>query len=114
MEYKYLKPLRACSDILSEAKGVNYIIAATDAVEDDSECLTFAGGSGWNIEYDEGGPDFVTMVGGIFELYMSENKMSYKDKLNTIRRFYNELLEHITRDAEIENTKKDIERSEEE
>lgn len=100
MTNKYLEPLRACSDVLKNAEGINYLIVVTDAVENDSERATFEGGSGWNIEYDDGGPDFATMVGGLIEQYMDENDMSYKEKLQTIRRFTNELLEHVTADAE--------------
>ena len=95
-EHKYLKPFRKCSDILKETEGVNYIIVATDAVEDDEEQALFAGGSGWNIEFDDGGPNFETMVGGLIEQYMEENGMSYKEKLKCIRRFSTELLEHVT------------------
>lgn len=95
-EKKYLKPLHICNKALKETKGINYVFLISDAVKDDTDVSTFTGGSGWNIEYEDGGPDFLSMVGGLIEQFFSENELEYKDKLKLIRRLNDNLIKNIT------------------
>lgn len=97
MDYKYLKPLQECSDILSETDGVNYIILCADADAEEQDKVV--GGSGWNIE-DDSMPDFFTMVGGIIEKYLDENSDSFVDKMKLVKAFYEELMTHLTMKGE--------------
>lgn len=96
MEKRYLKPLLECSKILDDADDVNYIILVSDAIKDDIHTSSFAGGSGWNVEYPEGGPDFLSMVGGLVENFLAESKLSYTEKLKLIRAFTNNIVMNVT------------------
>lgn len=100
MKEKYLEPLRKCANILEETKGVNYIFLMSDAIKDDENLDMFAGGSGWNIEYDDGGPDFMSMVGGLIEHYLNASGMKYSEKVKMLRTLNNKLLENITYNEE--------------
>lgn len=97
MDYKYIKPLQECSNILSGTNGVNYIILCADA--DGEEPDKVVGGSGWNIE-DDSMPDFFTMVGGIIEKYLDENSESFVEKMKLVNAFYEELMMNLTMKGE--------------
>lgn len=100
MKEKYLEPLRKCAKILNETDGVNYIFLMSDAIEDDKDQAMFAGGSGWNIEYDDGGPDFLSMVAGLIKQYLDESDMKYSEKVKLLRELNNGLLKSITYNKE--------------
>lgn len=99
MNRKYIKPLMACNKALSETEGINYIILVSDAIKD-GDVETFSAGSGWNVEYEDGGPDFMSMVGGLIEHFLSNSSLSYTDKLKLLREFNDELLKHITNEED--------------
>lgn len=94
----YNKPLHECYDILKNADSINYILCVCDSA--DAEEGHSLGGQAWNINTDDlehqKQPDFSTMVGNLIEQYLENNEYSYKDKISFVRRFANEIIEHIT------------------
>lgn len=97
MDYKYIKPLQECTDILSETDGVNYIILCADA--DCEEQDKVIAGSGWKIGADSM-PDFFTMVRGIITKYLDIHSESFVDKMKIAESFYKELITCLTMQGE--------------
>lgn len=101
MEEKYRGKLKECFDILKNSEGLNYILCVCKATDPENE--QSIGGHAWNItdvKDGESQPDFVTMIGGMIESYLSENNYGYIDKLKFINAMYKELLEHVTNGGE--------------
>ena len=95
---KYSEVLKECYDKLSNAEGVNYILCACDAVENDDDKKAI-GGQAWNVEViggEDSHPDFMSMIGNLVTGYMEGNGYSYTDKVRTVRTLSQEIIEHCT------------------